>query len=110
MRRSILRVRRVGGRLARRDGGNRPMFRVTLVCSGLPHTAGAAAATDITREFSEHRHWHSRVTCKWDGTALTLQAENDFDKTGLATLDEFGDCITAYVPDPGDSGRNRIGC
>jgi len=103
MHRSILGVRSVGVRLARRDGGNRPMFRVTLVCSGLPHTVGANEAADITREFAQQRRWHSRVSCTWEGTQLTLLAENDFDKTGLATLDEFRDCITAYVSDPGDS-------
>ena len=79
------------------------MFRVTLVCSGLPPAAGENAATDIAKEFADHRKWHNSVTCEWDGTRLILRAENDFDKTGLATLDEFGDCISAYVSDPGDS-------
>ena len=79
------------------------MFRVTLVCFGLPPAAGEVAATDIAREFADHRKWQNRVTCEWDGTRLILRAENDFDKTGLATLDEFGDCISAYISDPGDS-------
>ena len=79
------------------------MFRVTLVCTDLPPTSGEAAALDITREFAEHRAWHSRVTCEWDGTCLTLVSENDFDDTGQATLDEFADCIAAYVSDPGES-------
>lgn len=79
------------------------MFRVTLVCTDLPATSGEAAALDITREFAEHRTWHSRVTCEWDGTRLILVSENDFDNTGLATLDEFSDCISAYVSDPGES-------
>jgi hypothetical protein len=79
------------------------MFLVTLVCSGLPTDAGATAAADIAREFAEHRTWHGRVTCEWDGTRLTLTSENDFDESGAATLDEFGDCVSAYVSDPGDA-------
>jgi hypothetical protein len=69
------------------------MFRVTLICDGLPVTAGEGAARDITEEFADHRHWHSRVTCEWDGTRLILRSESDFDESGQATLDEFGDCI-----------------
>jgi hypothetical protein len=79
------------------------MFRVILVCVGLPSDAGEEAAVDIARDFADHRAWHSRVTCEWDGTILTLAVENDFDNTGLATLDEFSDCISAYVKDPGDA-------
>jgi len=79
------------------------VFRVTLVCSGLPAAAGAEAAIDIAKDFADHRKWHKRVTCEWDGALLTLQSENDFDDTGLATLDEFSDCISAYVTEPGDS-------
>jgi hypothetical protein len=73
------------------------MFRVTLICDGLPPAAGEEAARDITKEFADSRQWHSRVTCEWDGTRLVLRSENDFDETGQATLDEFGDCIAAYV-------------
>lgn len=80
-----------------------PKYRIALVCLGLPSSAGQEAAIDIAREFSEHRTWHSRVTCDWDGARLLLVSENDFDQDGRATLDEFGDCIAAYVADPGDS-------
>ena len=79
------------------------MFRVTLVCSGLAATSGEEAAVDIAREFAEHRTWHTRVTCEWDGTRLILVSVNDFDQTGQATLDEFGDCVAAYVSDPRES-------
>jgi hypothetical protein len=79
------------------------MFRVTLICDGLPPVAGDEAARDITKEFAEHRKWHSRVTCEWDGSRLILRSENDFDGTGQATLDEFGDCISAYIADPAES-------
>jgi len=83
------------------------MFRVTLICDGLPASAGEEAARDIAKEFADNRPWHSRVTCKWDGVHLILQSENDFDDTGVATLDEFGDCISAYAANPGSS-RIRI--
>ena len=79
------------------------MFQVTLICSDLPLASGEEAASDIAREFAEHRTWHTRVTCEWDGTRLTLVSENDFDSTGQATLDEFGDCIATFVSDPGAS-------
>jgi hypothetical protein len=77
------------------------MFRVTVICDGLPGSAGEKAASDIAKEFADHRQWHSRVTCEWDGSRLVLRSENDFDDNGRATLDEFGDCLSAYVPDPG---------
>ena len=78
------------------------MFRVTLVCHGLPASAGPEAARDITKEFAEHRSWHKKVRCDWDGTNLVLQAENDFDVDGKATLDEFSDSVFAYVVEPGE--------
>ncbi len=79
------------------------MYRVTLICSGLPPAAGPEAAVDIAKEFAEYRRWHSRVTCEWKGALLILRSDNNFDTNGLATLDEFGDCISAYVSDPGES-------
>ena len=79
------------------------MFRVILICEGLPTPAGEEAARDIAAEFAEHRKWHNRVTCQWDGSRLVLESENDFDENGGATLDEFGDCVSAYVSDPAGS-------
>ena len=80
----------------------RRMFRVTLICDGLPASAGEEAARDITKEFADSRQWHARVTCEWDGARLILRSENDFDETGQATLDEFSDCIFAYIAEPGE--------
>ena len=57
----------------------------------------ANPATDITREFAEHHPWHKNVTCTWDGSRLFLSAENDYDPDGLALMDEFSDCISAYT-------------
>ena len=78
------------------------MNRVTLICEGLPTSVGEEAARDIAAEFAEHRQWHSSVTCEWRDGQLILRSDNDFDETGEATLDEFGDCVIAYIADPGD--------
>jgi hypothetical protein len=42
------------------------------------------------------------VTCKWDGRLLILQADNDFDSSGLGLVDEFSDAISACIEDHGD--------
>ena len=73
------------------------MYRIVVSCHGVPESAGAEAADDITNEFAQHRTWHSNALCTWDGSKLTLQAYNDFDKEGLALLDEFSDSISAYI-------------
>jgi len=73
------------------------MYRIVLICEGVPSAAGAEAATDITAEFEQHRPWHTNVQCSWDGVRLTLQADNDYDPEGLALQDEFSDCICAYI-------------
>jgi hypothetical protein len=62
--------------------------------SGVPSHAGPELATDIAEEFT-HRPWHQNVLCKWDGTVLTLQAENDWDADAKALTDEFSDAICA---------------
>lgn len=80
------------------------MNRIVLACHGLPASAGAEAATDITSEFRLHRPWHKNVRCTWDGTHLILEAENDYDPEGLALMDEFSDCISAYVAEAFDGG------
>jgi hypothetical protein len=80
-------------------------YVITLSCSGVPKDAGPEAAVDITREFAEHRTWHQNASCTWDGSKLTLTAENDCDSEGLALFDEFSDCICAYV-EPFDGSIN----
>ena len=72
------------------------MYRITLTCAGLSENEGANARNDVLEEFS-HRSWHTNVKCYFDGTLLRLTAENDFDESGLALLDEFGDAIHACV-------------
>ena len=74
------------------------MYRIRLSCNGVPQHLGAAAADEITEEFT-HRPWHQGVTCSWDGSCLLLQADNDYDSTGAALTDEFSDAIAACIAD-----------
>ena len=73
------------------------MYRVVLECTGVPDTEGIAAAEDITREFAEHRPHHKNVICSFLDHKLILVVENDFDPEGLALMDEFSDCLSAYT-------------
>jgi len=76
---------------------HREMYRITLACDGVPAAEGDEAANEIAHEFRDHRSHHSDVSCSYAGGTLTLVAENDFDPCGLALLDEFGDCLSAYL-------------
>jgi hypothetical protein len=87
---------RGGPRSSRRTGRMSAMYRIVLVCKGVPIDAGAAAARDVAEEFARRR-WHQNVTCVWDGLALTLRADNDFDANGHALMDEFSDAISACI-------------
>ena len=69
-------------------------YQITLVCTGVPLHVGPELATDVAEEFT-HRPWHQNVLCKWDGTVLILQAENDWDADAKALTDEFSDAISA---------------
>jgi hypothetical protein len=35
--------------------------------------------------------------CQFENGSLVLTAENDFDANGLALVDEFSDCLAAYL-------------
>jgi hypothetical protein len=83
------------------------MFRVTLACENVSVSAGAAAATDIQQEFAEHRTHHKNVVCTYTNGELILTAENDFDPKGLALMDEFSGCISAYIAELFD-GEIRV--
>lgn len=78
------------------------MYRIVLACHGVPKGAGAEAATDIEAEFAQHRQWHHNVQCRWDGSKLVLEAQNNYDSNGLALQDEFSDCISAYISEAFD--------
>jgi hypothetical protein len=45
--------------------------------------------------------------CSFTNSELVLTAENDFDPNGLALMDEFSDCIAAYIAEPFD-GKIRL--
>jgi hypothetical protein len=83
------------------------MFKLLLSCTGVPASAGPAAAIDITREFAIHRPWYKNVRCTFDGSKLLLEAESDVDNDGLALNDEFSDCLSAYIREPFD-GEIRV--
>jgi hypothetical protein len=78
------------------------MMKLLLSCSGVPRSAGLAAAVDITREFAEHRPWYGNVRSTFDGTNLLLEAESDVSDNGVALMDEFSDCLSAYIREPFD--------
>lgn len=83
------------------------MYRIVLVCKGVPTRAGPAGARDITEEF-RHRPWHRNVSCEWDGSQLILKADNDFDSNGLALRDEFSDAISACIEEGFDGGIDIV--
>jgi hypothetical protein len=84
------------------------MYRVVLECCGVPVAEGAEAAADIEQEFREHRPHHYNVRCKFESGKLVLQADNDFDPDGLALMDEFSDCISAYTATPFDGDLRLV--
>jgi hypothetical protein len=77
-------------------------YRVVLQCRGVPSDVGEQGAKDITANFAT-RSWHRNAACSWDGESLTLSVENDFDRQGRATMDEFSDEISACIPGSFDS-------
>ncbi len=44
----------------------------------------------------------SEVACRLEDGSLVLTARNDFDDDGRALLDEFGDCLAAYLTEHGE--------
>lgn len=82
-------------------------FKVTLACNGIDPALGTTAAEEIQAEFREHRRWHRDVHCRFESGDLVLCATNDFDQAGLALLDEFCDCISAFLKEHGN-GAVRV--
>ena len=88
-------------RLTRRVAGHRassvmPLYHAVLTCKGLTEAEGADGAADVAAGFRE-RPWHQNVACRWDGTLLWLEADNDYDSDGRALSDEFWDEVIANV-------------
>jgi hypothetical protein len=78
------------------------MYRLVLVCSRIPIGEGSEAARDLTIEFAKHRTRHSNVVCSYADGKLRLVAENDLDPNGPALMDEFSDCLSAFIATPFD--------
>ncbi|MDG4880900.1 hypothetical protein [Mesorhizobium sp. WSM4884] len=81
------------------------MFRITIECLDVAPDLGPHAAIDIEQEFRVHRVWHKEPSCTYSDGKLLLVALNDFDVDGGALLDEFWDCLAAYL---GEQGETRI--
>ena len=75
------------------------MYRVVLVCHGVPPNEGEQAAADIQNEFRKYRiPRYANATCVFEDGNLVLSCDNDaWDKDGLNLMDEFSDCLSAYV-------------
>ena len=73
------------------------MYRVVVACTGISGPTASAAVADIVEEFAQ-RPWHNGVSCTVETDALILEATNDYDRDGLALLDEFSDVVCACVP------------
>ena len=74
----------------------RSRYQIVAACDGIPEELGPQAVTDVAEEFT-HRPWHENAECKWNGGALFLSAENNYDPEGLALMDEFSDAISACI-------------
>jgi hypothetical protein len=75
-----------------------PIFKIKLSTGDIDPAFGQTAATDIQNAFREHRGWHQDVACQYEDGKLVLTALNDFDDNGYALLDEFSDCLSAFLP------------
>jgi len=65
----------------------------------VPEAEGAEAATDIAKEFNDFRGpRYTNAKCVFQNGVLTLTCENDgWDADGVNLMDEFSDCISAYI-------------
>jgi len=75
---------------------NERMFRITLICEGIPVELGVQMAIDVAEEFT-HRPWHQNIRCTWAEGKLMLLADNEFDDNGEALADEFSDAVSACL-------------
>ena len=73
-----------------------PLYHATLACHGLTEAEGSAGAPHVEAGFKE-RPWHQNVACRWDGSCLWIDADNDYDEDGRALYDEFWDEIFANI-------------
>jgi hypothetical protein len=78
------------------------MFRVVLACDGIPAAEGEQAAVDIQKEINEVRSpRYTNAICTFKNGELVLSCDNDgWDSRGLNLMDEFSDCLSAYISTP----------
>jgi hypothetical protein len=86
------------------------MYRIVLAADGILGSEGTEAALDIAREFNEVRPpRYVNATCTFSDGILFLTCDNDgWDADGLNLMDEFSDCITAFVPTSTDGGMQLV--
>jgi len=86
------------------------MLRVVLVCDGVAEAEGLEAASDIAREFNEQRGpRYQHAACLFEAGTLWLSCENDgWDADGLNLMDEFSDCICAYLKSSPEGGMRFV--
>ena len=77
------------------------MYKITIGCLDVAPALGPQAAIDIEDEFRVHRIWQGQPSCTYADGKLLLVARNDFDADGKALLDEFWDCLAAYLREHG---------
>jgi hypothetical protein len=96
--------------LAAEANGGMKMYRVVLVCHSVPAAEGAQVAADIQQEFADsHSPRCSNVSCVFEHGNLVLSANNDgWDRKGLNLMDEFSDCLSAYVCSPFDGDLKPV--
>jgi hypothetical protein len=85
------------------------MYRVVLVCAGVPAEEGPRAAGDIAKEFNEVRTpRHTNSTCVFEHGRLVLGCDTDWDSDGSNLMDEFSDCLSAYISTPFDGDLRLV--
>jgi hypothetical protein len=70
----------------------------------MPETEGPEAAGAIAKEFNEFRGpRYLNAICAFERGVLILSCDNDgWDANGLNLMDEFSDCLAAYIATPFD--------
>ena len=86
------------------------MYRIVLAADGILDSEGAEAALDIAREFNEVRtRRYVNATCTFSDGVLVLTCDNDgWDADGLNLMDEFSDCIAAFIATATDGGLRLV--
>jgi hypothetical protein len=70
------------------------MYRIVLVCYGLPASIGEQTAREVAADFAELGEFCPVAECEWKGGDVILRVETD-DQDGILTLDYFRKCIEA---------------